>query len=55
MPVTTWLLAVLLMWGTWSIGDRRGILAFLLWFIWIGAPLVACWLTSLWFRRKATS
>jgi hypothetical protein len=52
VPVTAWLLAVLLMWLTWLIGDQRGIPGFLLWLIWIGGPLVACWLTWIWTRRK---
>ena len=52
VPVTTWLLAVLLMWVTWLIGDQRGIIALLLWLIWIGGPLIAAWLTWLWTRRK---
>ena len=53
VPVTAWLLAVLLMWVTWLFGDQRGIFAFLLWLIWISGPLVACWLTWLWTRRKS--
>ena len=48
VPVTAWLSAVLLMFITWSIGDQRGIAAFLLWLVWIGAPLLACWTTWLW-------
>ena len=48
VPVTAWLSAVLLMFLTWSVGDQRGILAFLLWTVWIGAPIVACWITWLW-------
>jgi len=52
IPVTAWLLAVLLMWVTWLIGDQRGIIAFLLWVIWISGPLVAAWLTWLWTRRN---
>ena len=52
VPVTAWLLAVVLMLLTWLVGDQRGILAFLLWLIWIGGPLVACWLTWLWARRR---
>ena len=53
VPVTAWLLAVVLMWLTWLIGDQRGPLAFLLWLVWITGPLVACWLTWLWTRRTA--
>jgi hypothetical protein len=52
VPVTAWLLAVVLMGVTWLIGDQRGIGAFILWLIWIGAPLAASWLTWLWIRRK---
>ena len=52
VPVTAWLLAVVLMQLTWLVGDQRGIFAFLLWLIWISGPLVACWLTWLWVRRK---
>jgi hypothetical protein len=52
VPVTAWLGAVVLMWLTWLIGNQRGPLALFLWLIWIGAPLVACWLTWLWLRRK---
>jgi hypothetical protein len=52
VPVTAWLLAGLLMWITWLIGDQRGPFAFLLWWMWMGGPLVACWLTWLWVRRR---
>ena len=55
VPITAWLLAVLLMWVTWRIGDQRGSIAFLLWTIWIAGPLVACWITWLWVRRKANT
>ena len=48
VPVTAWLSAVLLMFLTWSVGDQRGFLALLLWTIWIGAPIAACWVTWLW-------
>jgi hypothetical protein len=51
VPVTAWLLAVLLMGVTWLIGDQRGIIAFLLWLLWICGPLIAAWLTWLWLRR----
>ena len=53
VPVTAWILAVLLMWITWLIGDQRGIFAFLLWVIWIGGPLIASWVTWLWTKQKA--
>jgi hypothetical protein len=48
VPVTAWLCAVGVMSLTWSLGDQHGIIAFLLWFVWIGAPLLACWITWLW-------
>ena len=52
VPVTAWFLAVLVMWLTWLAGDQRGVLALLLWSVWIGGPLIAIWLTWLWTRRK---
>lgn len=52
VPVTAWFGAVLLMSITWLIGEQRGIPGFLLWLLWIGGPLVACWLTVLWVRKR---
>jgi len=52
VPVTAWLGAVILMTITWFIGEQRGILAFLLWLLWIAGPLVACWLTVLWVKQR---
>lgn len=51
IPVTAWLLALLLMALAWWIGERRGILGFLLLATWLMAPLSAAWLTLLWIRR----
>jgi amino acid permease len=48
VPVTAWLVALLLMLLTWLIGDQREILSLFLWLIWIGAPLTAAWVTWLW-------
>jgi hypothetical protein len=48
VPVTACLSAVVVMFLTWSLGDQHGIIAFLLWFVWIGAPLIACRITWLW-------
>ena len=52
VPVTAWLGASLLMIVTWSVGDQRGILAFLLWVLWIGGPLTASWITWLWIAKS---
>jgi len=51
VPVTAWLGAFLLMLLAWLIGDQRGILALLLWLLWIAGPLVACWITWLWMTK----
>ena len=55
VPVTAWLGAVLLMLVVWLIGDQRGILALLLWLLWIAGPLVACWISWLWIRRARST
>jgi hypothetical protein len=50
--VTAWLGAFLLMLVVWLIGDQRGVLALLLWLLWIAGPLVACWITWLWVKKS---
>ena len=51
VPITAWLGAFLLMLAVWLIGDQGGILALLLWLLWIFGPLVACWITWLWMTK----
>ncbi len=50
IPVTSWLGALLLMWIAWLIGEQRGIPGFVLALVWVGAPMVAGWVTWFWLR-----
>ena len=51
VPVTAWLAALLLLAALWLIGERRGLAGLLLLSLWLSGPIVAAWITSLWFRR----
>lgn len=51
VPVTAWLVAFLVMTLARLIGEQRGILALLLWLLWVGAPLAAGAISFLWLRR----
>ena len=50
IPVTTWLGALLLMEVAWLIGERRGIGRLLALAVWIGAPMVAIWISWYWIK-----
>jgi hypothetical protein len=52
IPVTSWLAALLLMGMVWLIGDHRGILGVIGLCIWIGAPMIAGWVTWYWIRKQ---
>jgi hypothetical protein len=51
VPVTAWLLVLLLLGLAWLAGERRGLAALVLLGVWLLAPVVAAWVTSLWLRR----
>lgn len=50
IPVTAWIAALLLMEFAWLFGERRGLGAVLALSIWIGAPLVAIWVSWYWIK-----
>lgn len=50
IPVTAWIAALLLMELAWLFGERRGPGAWLGLSIWIGAPLLATWVSWYWMK-----
>ena len=50
IPVTAWIAALLVMELAWLFGERRGLGAVLALGVWIGAPLVAMWVSWYWIK-----
>jgi hypothetical protein len=51
VPVTAWLAAAALMALLWVIGERQGLLGWLLLLCWVAAPLLAARISLLWLPR----
>ena len=52
IPVTSWLAALLLMEVVWLFGERRGLLGLLALAVWIGAPMLAIWVSWYWIKGR---
>ncbi|MBS1241315.1 MAG: hypothetical protein H6R40_742, partial [Gemmatimonadetes bacterium] len=55
VPVTAWLVTLILLGVLWLTGERRGLAGALLFGLWVAGPIAAGWITSLWFGRRSAT